>query len=116
MQVSFFAVVERAVAYSETSNSIIVLPAKASFPFLVEDVVVPNKAITDEKSLSSLDLANYTVGDWFFPPHMSPIDAITRNDKPFRQLFLEHGRQPNGNRGNDFWSAVKASFFHGCNN
>jgi hypothetical protein len=111
MQVSFSAVVERTVAYSEPSNSIVVVPAKASFPFLVEYVVVPDKAITDEESLSPLDLADYIVGDRFCPTHISPIDALTGNYKPFRQFFLQHGWQPNRNRGNYFWSAVKASNF-----
>ena len=109
MQVSFSAIVERAIAYSESSDSVIILPAKTSFPFSVENVVVPYKTITNDESLTALDLADYIVGNRFSPLHKGSINASTGNYQPFRQLFLQGWWQNYRNSGNYLWSAMKAS-------
>jgi hypothetical protein len=107
--VCFFAVVERAVAYSEASCGRIILPAKSCFPLTIEHIVVPDEPIADKKALATRKFFDLIWWNRVSPSRCETIDSIAGDDKSFGQFFFQHRRKTQRNRWNYFWFTVNAS-------
>lgn len=109
MQLSFSAVVQVAVAYPEPSYGGVVLPTKPSFPFLLEYIVVPNEAITNDKLSTSLNFGDFIAWNGARPSYIGPKDISASNDESFRHCKFNRWGECNGNSSHDLWLAVNTA-------